>query len=95
MRYGTTGNNGPITPIALAYADDVKVPLMGSYGARDTSILADDVRALDARLRIDHDIKVYDEAGHAFFDDTRQSYVASAAADAWQRTLGWFARHLA
>jgi carboxymethylenebutenolidase len=95
VRYGTTGNNGPITPIALAYADDVKVPLMGSYGARDTSILAADVRALDARLRIDHDIKVYDEAGHAFFDDTRQSYVASAAADAWQRTLGWFARHLA
>jgi carboxymethylenebutenolidase len=95
VRYGTTGNNGPITPIALAYADDVKVPLMGSYGARDTSILADDVRALDKRLTLPHDIKVYDEAGHAFFDDTRASYVASAAADAWARTLGWFASYVA
>ena len=95
VRYGTTGNNGPITPIALAYADDITVPLLGSFGGRDTSILPDDVRALDARLRIDHDIKIYDEAGHAFFDDTRQSYVATAAVDGWRRTLAWFSRHLA
>jgi dienelactone hydrolase len=31
----------------------------------------------------------------AFFDDTRSSYVASAAADAWTRTLSWFAKHVA
>jgi len=94
VRYGTTGNNGPITPIALAYADDVKVPLVGSWGGRDTSILPDDVRALDARLKTPHDFKIYDEAGHAFFDDTRASYVASAAADGWMRTLAWFGTYL-
>jgi carboxymethylenebutenolidase len=39
-------------------------------------------------------MKVYDEAGHAFFDDTRSSYVATAATDAWARTLAYFQRHL-
>jgi carboxymethylenebutenolidase len=98
VRYGTTDNNGPITPIALAYAEEIAFPLVGSYGARDTSIKADDVRALDGRLaqlHKPHDIKIYEEAGHAFFDDTRESYVASAAADAWQRTLAAFTRYLA
>lgn len=97
VRYGTDGNAGPITPIALAYANELRVPLAGSWGARDTSILADDVHALDAKLTSlhrNHDIKVYPEAGHAFFDDTRDSYVASAATDAWTRTLVWFGRNL-
>lgn len=98
VRYDTNGNNaGPITPIALAYADEIATPLLGSWGARDTGILAADVLALDGRLnelKKVHDIKVYDEAGHAFFDDTRSSYVPSAAADAWTRTLAWFATYL-
>jgi carboxymethylenebutenolidase len=97
VRYGTTGDNGTITPIALAYSDDVRVPVVGSWGARDTSIRADDVKALDARLtelKAPHDFFIYDEAGHAFFDDTRETYVAPAAADAWTRTLAWFKRHL-
>jgi carboxymethylenebutenolidase len=97
VRYGTTDNNGPITPIALAYADEIAFPVVGSWGARDTGIKAEDVRALGARLgelHKPHDFKIYEEAGHAFFDDTRQSYVASAAADAWQRTLAAFKRYL-
>lgn len=97
VRYGTTANNGPVTPIALAYADEIQVPLLGSFGARDTSIKADDVRALDRRLTElgkPHDLKVYDEAGHGFFDDMRDSYVASAATDAYARTLAWFAKYL-
>jgi carboxymethylenebutenolidase len=97
VRYGTTGNNGAITPIALSYADELRTPLLGSWGERDTGILGDDVRALDHRLgelRKPHDLKVYAEAGHGFFDDTRDSYVASAATDGWTRTLAWFARYL-
>jgi carboxymethylenebutenolidase len=73
---------------------DVKIPLLGSYGGRDTSIPANHVRTFFAELSVPHDLKVYDEAGHAFFDDTRKSYVASAASDAWRRTLEWFTRHL-
>jgi carboxymethylenebutenolidase len=74
--------------------DLVAVPIAGNYGARDTGIPADDVRAFFAALKQPHDVKVYDEAGHAFFDDTRASYVASAAADSWARTLAFFHKYL-
>jgi len=52
--------------------------------ARDTSIAPADVRTMFGLLR-----------AHAFFDDTRPSYVATAAADAWTKTLAWFRRYLA
>ena len=93
IRQGTSPD-GPATEMSLAYADEVRVPIVGSYGGRDTSIPADDVRALQTRLKVPNDFKVYDEAGHAFFDDQRKSYVASAATDAWTRTLAWFDKYL-
>lgn len=91
---GAASNDGPITPMALAYADEIHIPVAGNFGERDTSIRGDDVRALAAKLRVPHDIKVYPQAGHAFFDDQRDSYVASAADDAWRRTLAFFAKYL-
>jgi len=98
VRYSTSENsNGAITPISLDYAPNIGVPLAGSWGARDTSILPDDVKALDAKLvelKKPHDFFIYEGAGHAFFDDTRESYVPAAAADAWVRTLAWFKGHL-
>jgi carboxymethylenebutenolidase len=84
----------PVTADTFAYAKKIATPLLGNYGARDTSIKAEDVRAMFGLLAAPHDLKVYDEAGHAFFDDTRPSYVASAASDAWTRTLGWLRRYL-
>lgn len=93
VRWGQS-NDGPITDMALAYTDKVRVPLLGNFGGRDTSILPDDVRAMAERLTVPNDVKIYDEAGHAFFDDTRESYVASAASDAWTRTLAWYAKYL-
>jgi carboxymethylenebutenolidase len=53
---------------------------------------SNDVRPLARAARAEH---LYPEAGHAFFDDTRASYAASAAADAWTKTLAWFHRYLA
>jgi carboxymethylenebutenolidase len=94
VRWGADNEDGPVTDMALAWTDELKVPLMGQFGARDTSIKTDDVRAMQARLQVQNDIKIYDEAGHAFFDDTRERYVASAAADAWTRTLAWFGKYL-
>lgn len=75
-------------------ADFVGIPVMGNYGGRDTGIAPADVRAFFSQLRVQHDLKIYDQAGHAFFDDTRESYVASAAEDAWARTLRFFQTHL-
>jgi carboxymethylenebutenolidase len=89
-----TSADGRATAISLAYGDHVLMPLLGSFGGRDTSIPADDIRALQTRLKVPNDLKIYDEAGHAFFDDQRDRYVASAATDAWTRTLSWFATYL-
>jgi carboxymethylenebutenolidase len=72
----------------------VKVPLIGSYGERDTSIPAADVSAFYSAIAWPHDVKIYPDAGHAFFDDTRKSYVPGDASSAWQRTLGWFGTYI-
>jgi carboxymethylenebutenolidase len=75
-------------------ASQVHIPICGSYGARDTGIPADSVRAFASALTVPHDIKIYDEAGHAFFDDQRRAYVMSAADDAWTRVLAFYQRYL-
>lgn len=42
------------------------------------------------------ELKIYEGAGHAFFNDTRpEAYHREAAADAWQRSLAHFKKHLA
>lgn len=98
MFYGSvrpgTNPKDPTTASTFDFTDRISTPLLGSFGARDTSIKAEDVEAMFARLPAPHAVKIYDEAGHAFFDDTRARYVPSAAADAWTRTLAWFARYL-
>jgi carboxymethylenebutenolidase len=72
----------------------IAVPVCGSYGARDEGIPADSVRAFFAALTVPHDLRIYDEAGHAFFDEERPSFVPSAAADAWKRTIGFYNTYL-
>ena len=99
MWYGSVRQQGPpadqpLTDAQLAYVNDIKVPVEGNFGGRDTGPAPGDVRLFEAKLKVPHDIKIYDEAGHAFNDDTRASYVASAAADAWSRTLAFFRKYL-
>jgi carboxymethylenebutenolidase len=90
----STTAEGTTSEPSLAYAAKINMPLCGSWGARDASIPVADVAALRKQLTVPNDLKIYDTAGHAFFDDTRPSYVASAAADAWSRTLAWFGKYL-
>lgn len=73
----------------------IETPVCGSYGARDTSIPAASVRAFASALTVPNDIRIYDDAGHAFFDDQRPAYVASAAADAWKRTITFLQKYSA
>ena len=98
VRYATGGGQGstkgPATEMALAYADKIHIPLIGSWGGRDTGIPAADIPQLQKKLSVPNDLKVYPEAGHAFFDDQRESYVATAAEDAWSRLLKFFGTYL-
>jgi carboxymethylenebutenolidase len=71
-------------------------PVVGSYPGRDFTARAG--RALDAALTrsgIEHDIKIYPESRHSFFNDTRSVYDQEAANDAWRRTLKFFGEQLA
>lgn len=84
------------TPLDLV--PQVSCPLLGSFGALDTGIKPDDVKAFQDALQKagkTADIKVYEGAKHGFFNNTRpEAYNAEAAADAWQRTLKFFSEHL-
>ncbi len=73
------------------------VPVLGMYGENDHGIPPDAVRAFDEELKkhnVPHEIHLYPHAGHAFFNDTRESYNPEAARDAWTRTLDWFRKYL-
>lgn len=90
-----TPRDAPTTADTFAYTAKITAAVRGNYGERDTSIAAADVRSMFDRLKPPHEVNIYPEAGHAFFDDTRASYVPTVAADAWTKTLAWFGTHLA
>jgi len=84
------------TPIELV--PQVSCPLLASFGALDTGIPAEQVQAwVDALKKAGKsvDAKIYPNAKHGFFNDTRpEAYNADAAADAWQRVLKFFHERL-
>jgi carboxymethylenebutenolidase len=85
-------------------------PVVGSYGAKDRLVRA--VPRLEAALEeqgIDHDVRVYPDAGHAFLNDAPTGPALlqpvlklisgagpdpEAAADAWHRIEEFFRKHL-
>jgi carboxymethylenebutenolidase len=85
----------PEAPIDAA--PRLRCPLLGLFGAADPVIPLGDIYRLRDTL-IQHkkpfEIKVYPDAPHAFFDDTRPSYRPEIAQDAWARTIAFFWKHL-
>ncbi len=70
--------------------------ILAMYGSLDRSITPQ-AAATEEKLKAankTYQIKIYDGANHAFFNDTGGSYNADAAKDAWQLTLGWFRKYL-
>jgi carboxymethylenebutenolidase len=92
-------------PLEYVDAGRIKAPLMGHWATRDVPFPIAGVDALEARLRaagVAFEFHRY-EAQHAFFNETQVGekkllpvieYEPAAAALAWQRTLGFFGRHL-
>jgi carboxymethylenebutenolidase len=75
---------------------NVKCPVLGLYGETDeriTSLVPQVASAMKAESKpFDH--KIYQGAGHAFFNDTGERYNAPAATDAWTRTVTFLQTHL-
>ena len=80
-------------------------PIIGSYGAKDKMIGRTHAERLSRHLEIldiEHDVKVYDDAGHCFMTEGHHpigrlvylpmhlGYAPEAAADAWRRVFDFF-----
>jgi carboxymethylenebutenolidase len=85
-------------------------PIVGGYGAKDR-MFGKKGRTLAATLDalgIEHDVRVYDDAGHSYMNQAGHDklvlpvrplmhveYNEAAAEDSWARMLAFFGRHLA
>jgi carboxymethylenebutenolidase len=85
------GSTPPLETLARTHC-----PVLGLYGETDeriTSRVPETVAAMEAAGKpFTH--KIYEGAGHAFFNDTGERYNAAAAADAWARTLSFLRESL-
>ena len=86
--------NQPKHPVDVA--KDIKAPVLGLYGGKDTGIPLESVEKMRAALKdakSKSEIVVFPEAGHAFFADYRPSYVKAAADDGWKRAVAWLKKN--
>jgi carboxymethylenebutenolidase len=86
-------------PSLVDQAPSLKAPWLGLYGDLDKGIPTEEVEHLRdavASAPVDTEIVRYADADHGFnCNDRPWVFNATAAADAWQRTLAWFDTHVA
>ena len=89
----------PLNPLDVAH--ELKAPVLGLYGGKDTGIPLESVDAMRAALTAQgasasakqSRIDVYPDAPHAFHADYRASYQAGPATDGWKKLQDWFRQH--
>jgi carboxymethylenebutenolidase len=76
----------------------INAPILGIFGGQDHGITPDDVHKFEQAMKQlgkKIDIKIYDDAGHAFENPgNKTGYRADDAADAWKRTVDFLAATL-
>jgi carboxymethylenebutenolidase len=76
----------------------INAPILGLFGGLDKGITPDDVHKFEASLKQmgkTIDVKIYDDAGHAFENpNNTNGYRTADAADAWKRTVDFLAANL-
>jgi carboxymethylenebutenolidase len=76
----------------------INAPILGLFGGQDRGITPDDVHKFEAAMKQAGkkiDVKIYDDAGHAFENpNNKDGYRAADAADAWKRTVSFLAENL-
>lgn len=94
IRYGLDSKNKPKDPID--YLVPLKAPLLALFAGKDQLITKHHVEEFSRRLQElnkSYQLKVYDEADHAFFNDQRPHFDRDASADAWQLVLAFIKKH--
>jgi carboxymethylenebutenolidase len=92
IKYPELTEQKPKHPID--YVSQLRCPFIGIFGGKDDLITADQIEELTKALgptKQKFEIKVYPEAGHAFFNDQREHFHAESAKDAWQKMLDFVA----
>ena len=83
-------------PTSRTDIQKINAPVLGHYGALDRGIPPRKVRTFEKVMNLfkkSVDIKIYDGAGHAFENpNNKRGYRQSATADAWKRTLTFYAQ---
>lgn len=76
----------------------IDAPILGLFGAQDRGITPDDVHKFQTSLQQlgkKVEIKIYDDAGHAFENpNNKDGYRPADAADAWKRTVDFLDANL-
>ena len=85
-------------PADTSFVERISSPVLFIGAEKDAWITADKLERLKAafkQYKKDGEVKVYKDAPHAFFNDTRPNFYRPAdAADAWKTALAFFSRHL-
>ncbi|HTJ85756.1 MAG TPA: dienelactone hydrolase family protein [Terriglobales bacterium] len=76
----------------------INAPILGLFGAQDRGITPDDVKKFEEQLKQlgkKVDVTIYPDAGHAFENpNNKDGYRPQDAADAWGKTVKFFAANL-
>jgi carboxymethylenebutenolidase len=75
----------------------VQTPLLGLFGGADQGIPVEQVQQLDENLDragVEHQIVIYEDAPHSFFDRRAADY-AAASSDAWTKMLAFIEQYSA
>jgi carboxymethylenebutenolidase len=92
---GCVVNYGAV-PTSRTDIQKINAPVLGHYGALDRGIPPRKVRTFEKVMNLfkkSVDTKIYDGAGHAFENpNNKRGYRQYAAADAWNRTLAFYAQ---
>jgi carboxymethylenebutenolidase len=75
---------------------DIKVPVLGLYGAADQGIPVADVEKMQTELKQLNkpcEIVLYADTPHGFNADYRPTYRAEQAKDGWRRMQAWFKKN--
>lgn len=85
-------------PADTSFVSRLSCPILFIGGEKDAWITTDKMKRLASALKQykkEGEVKVYKDAPHAFFNDTRPNFYRPAdAADAWKNALAFFARNL-
>lgn len=108
--YDAANANYGMLPANLDQALEGACPILGNYGGKDNQLkhAKEKLDSTLTKLGVEHDIKVYPEAGHAFMNPKQGGGPLfgtllrisgakpnpEAAVDAWQRIEAFFGKHL-